>query len=179
MLYMLQKCSILKVAAVFFDEPTKEHYLIEVSKKSKLAHTSVKRHLDALKKLEVIKEYVEEKGNRQYPIYKANINNDAYRYYKKILNMMQLKELVRYLKDNLMPKSIILFGSYQKGEDIEGSDIDIFVECKEEKIDLIRFRKQLNRNIELHFKKNFNEYPKELKNNIINGTILDGYLEVF
>ena len=36
----------------------------------------------------------------------------------------------------LAPKSIVLFGSYQKGEDIENSDIDIFVECKKEKLNI-------------------------------------------
>lgn len=174
---MLQKCSIIKVAAVFFNEPVKNHYLIEISKKSKLAHTSVKKHLTTLKNLSIIKESIEEKGNRKFPIYKANINDETYRYYKKIYNILQLKELTKFLKDSLMPKSIVLFGSYQKGEDIENSDIDIFIECKEEKIDLTKFR--LNRNIQLHFKKNFSEYPKELKNNIINGTTLAGYLEVF
>lgn len=176
---MLQKCSIMKVAAVFFNEPVKNHYLIEISKKSKLAHTSVKKHLTTLKNISVIKESIEEKGNRKYPIYKADINNETYKYYKKIYNILQLKEVTKFLKDNLMPNSIVLFGSYQKGEDLENSDIDIFIECKEEKIDLTKFKKQLNRNIQLHFKKNFNEYPKELKNNIINGIVLDGYLEVF
>ena len=51
---MLQKCSIWKIAKVFFDEPTREHYLIEISKKSRLAHTSVKQHLLTLKALSII-----------------------------------------------------------------------------------------------------------------------------
>ena len=77
-----------------------------------------------------------------------------------------------------MPKSIIVFGSYAKGEDIEDSDIDIFVECEEEKLDLEPFEKQLKRKVQFHFKENFKAYSKELRNNIINGIILRGYLEV-
>ena len=42
---MLQKCSILQVAGVFFNEPTKDHYLIEISQKANLAHTAVKKNL--------------------------------------------------------------------------------------------------------------------------------------
>jgi len=178
---MLQKCSILKVAEIFFKEPTKEHYLLEISKKSDIAHTSVKKHLSTLKKQLIITERIEEKGNRRFPIYKANINEKNYREHKQIYNLLKLREskLLDFLNDTLMPGSIVLFGSYQKGEDTENSDIDIFIEAKEEKIDLTKFEKQLNRSIQLHFKENFKKYPNELKNNIINGIVLEGYLEAF
>ena len=78
-----------------------------------------------------------------------------------------------------MPKCIVLFGSFQKGEDIEQSDIDLFIESPKLKIDLKKFEKKMKRKIELHFKENFSKYPKELKNNIINGTVLFGFLEGF
>ena len=45
--------------------------------------------------------------------------------------------------------------------------------------DLERFEKSLNRKISLHFSDNFNKLPKELRNNIINGVRLAGYLEAF
>lgn len=178
---MLQKCSILTTAGVFFREPGRQHYLIEISKKAKLAHTSVKKHLSTLKKLSIIKESIEKKGKRKFPLYRADINNKTYKYYKKIYNLLQLKEsgVIDFLKDELMPKAIVLFGSYQRGEDTEDSDIDIFLECKEKKLELSSFKKELNRDIQLHFRENFKKYPKELKNNIINGTMLDGYLEAF
>jgi predicted nucleotidyltransferase len=178
---MLQKCSILRVASVFFNEPTKNHYLKEISQKANLAHTAVKKYLSMLKKLSIIIEYNEKKGKRDFPIYKAEINNKEYKKQKRIYNLIQLQEsgIIEFLKENLMPKSIVLFGSYQKGEDFEDSDIDIFVECKKEEMKLNKFTKQLNRNIQLHFKDNFEKYPEELKNNIINGFILEGYLEAY
>ncbi|MBU0456536.1 MAG: nucleotidyltransferase domain-containing protein [Nanoarchaeota archaeon] len=178
---MLQKCSILRVAEVFFYEPTKEHYLKEISKKALLAHTSTKNHLEELKKLSIIKETVEKKGKREFPIFKADFNNKEYKKYKTTSNLIKLKEtkLIDFLQDKLMPKSIVLFGSYLKGEDIEDSDIDLFIECKEEKIDLSKFKKELKRNIQLHFNKSFKDFPNELKNNIANGLVLYGYLEVF
>ncbi len=176
---MLQKCSILQVAGVFFNEPTKDHYLTEISQKANLAHTAVKKHLSELKKLSIITEHHEKKGKRTFPIYKANINDKEYKKQKRTSNLIQLQEskLIEFLKDNLMPNSIVLFGSYQKGEDIEDSDIDLFIECKKEEINLNKFKKLLNRNIQLHFKDNFKTYPQDLKNNIINGLILVGYLE--
>lgn len=178
---MLQKCHILDVAGVFFREPTRDHYLIEISKKANLSHTSTKTHLQALIKLSIIKESIEKKGTRKFPLFKADINNKNYKDYKKIYNLLELQNsnLIPFLKDTLMPKCIILFGSYQRGEDLEESDIDLFVEYKEEKLDLSKFAKKLNRKIQLHFKENFKDYPKELKNNIINGMVLEGYLEGF
>ena len=178
---MLQRCSVLAVAGVFFREPTKDHYLIEVSKKADLSHTSTKSHLQILVKLSIIKKTTEKKGNREFPIFKADINHNNYKSYKKIYNLLELQnsKIIDFLKDSLMPKCIVLFGSYHRGEDIEDSDIDIFVECKEEKIDVSKFAKVLNRNIQLHFKEHFKRYPEELKNNIINGGVLEGYLEAF
>ena len=76
-------------------------------------------------------------------------------------------------------RAIILFGSYSRGEDISTSDIDIgIITPKKNQPELKNFEKKLKRKVQLHFKTNFNDYPKELKNNISNGIVLDGYLEV-
>jgi|SRR3989344_228027 len=178
---MLQECSILQVAAIFFNEPTKSHYLMEISIKSQIAHTSVKNYLHQLQKQHIIQETIEKKGKRNFPLYHAHLNHNKYQKYKQIYNLIQLEEssLISFLKDQCMPKSIILFGSYFRGEDLEDSDIDIFIESKYEKLDIAKFEKQLNRKIQLHFKEKFQSYPKELKNNILNGLIMSGYLEVF
>ena len=85
--------------------------------------------------------------------------------------------MIEFIEEKLMPKSIVLFGSYRRGEDTESSDIDLFVECKEESINLKPFEKVLGRKIEIHFKEDFMSYPKELKNNIINGIVLNGFLD--
>lgn len=179
MYYMLQKYTLWSVAGVFFKEPTKEHYLKQISREIQIAHTSVKKNLDRLMRLSIIKEKVIEKGKRKFPVYKANINSKQYLNYKRLYNLIIIKEsgLIDYLYDKIMPNSIVLFGSFQKGEDTEKSDIDIYIESQPKKMDLSLFEKKLNRKIQLHFKINFRSYPKELKNSIINGTVLRGYLE--
>jgi predicted nucleotidyltransferase len=178
---MLERCSIFKVAEVFFDEPTKAHYLVEISKKSNIAHTSVKVHLESLKKIGIMQESSEKKGKRNFPIYKADIESEEYRFYKRIDNLEKLRKsgLSGFLKDKFMPNAIVLFGSYEKGEDTEESDIDLFLGCEKKEVELARFEKMLHRKIQLHFKAKFKEYPKELKNNIINGIVIEGYLEAF
>lgn len=174
---MLQKYSIYLISGIFFKEPTTEHYLMEISRKTKIAHTSVKKHLETLTELNIIEKTIKLQGTRKYPIFKAKINNENYKQYKKIHNIEELTELIKFLKEKLMPKTIVLFGSYSRGEDIEDSDIDLFIESKKENLDLKKFEKKLSRKIQLHFNESFKKYPSELKNNIINGIIMQGYLE--
>jgi len=176
---MLQNYSIWKTAELFFLEPTKKHYLKEISIKLSIAHTSIKNNLKELKKLGIIIETIEKRGSRKFPIYTANLEDNNYKKYKKISNLFLIYEsgIIEFLRDNLMPHSIVLFGSYSRGEDIEESDIDLYIECEKNEINLQKFGKKLHRKIETHFKSNFQEYPKELKNNIINGIVLSGYLE--
>lgn len=176
---MLQKSSIEKTVEVFFINPTKNHCLINISRAVGLAHTSTKKNLTKLVKMGLIKEEIEKKGKRKFPLYKANINTDKFRQHKIIYNLSKLFEsgLISFLETKLIPNTIVVFGSYRRGEDVEESDIDLFIETVEEKLDLFLFEKKLNRKIQIHFKKKFTLYPKELKNNIINGIVMHGFLE--
>ncbi|MCJ7479037.1 MAG: nucleotidyltransferase domain-containing protein [Candidatus Nanohaloarchaeota archaeon QJJ-7] len=175
---MLQECSAWVVGEVFFQEPTEEHYLSEISRKSGIAHTSVKNHLETLGEESIIETQIEEKGERTYPRYRATMNQE-YRFYKKIHLLQQLHTsgLVEHLVDRNQPDCIILFGSAARGEDTETSDIDLYIQAEERDHDLKEFEKQLNREIQLHTGPEFQEYPKELRNNIINGITLHGFLQ--
>ncbi|MBN2141787.1 nucleotidyltransferase domain-containing protein [Candidatus Woesearchaeota archaeon] len=154
---------------------------MEISRKIKLAHTSVKKAITELAKEGMITEQIEKKGRRNFPIYKANINNACFKEKKRIYNLQKITEsgLIEHIEEKLTPKSIVMFGSYQRGEDLEDSDIDLFIECPETEVDIKQYEKKLKRKIQLHFNKDFTRYPVELKNNIVNGTILKGYLEAF
>ena len=138
MYYMLQKSSLWMVAKVFFDEPTKKHYLKDISRNIKLAHTSVKKYLEQLVEQKLIIETKEQRGQRQFPMFQANLGNGEFKEYKKISNLIEIQEskLINFLRNKTMPKSIILFGSYARGEDIEDSDIDLFIEAKRGTIDI-------------------------------------------
>ncbi|MBS3127292.1 nucleotidyltransferase domain-containing protein [Candidatus Woesearchaeota archaeon] len=176
---MLQKSSIERTVEVFFINPTKNHYLMDISRTIGLAHTSVKKNLDKLIKIGLIVESVEKRGDRKFPFYKANLDNKLFKKYKTIYNISTIldSKIIELIEEKLMPKCIVLFGSYQRGEDVEKSDIDLFIECEKDELDVTSFEKKLGRKIELHFNDNFISYSKELKNNIINGLVLSGFLE--
>lgn len=81
--------------------------------------------------------------------------------------------------------SIILFGSFAKGENHADSDIDLFIITEDKKeFDCSKFERKLGYEIELfvHTPKEFQELrksSKELLNNVLNGIKLSGYTEVF
>ena len=61
---------------------------------------------------------------------------------KKLDIIREIKEsgLLEYLQNICMPDAIILFGSASRGEDVKGSDIDLYLQCPERKLDLSKFR---------------------------------------
>src|SRR3989338_4352007 len=172
---MLQKDNRHKILGLFFEDPLTGFQLREISRKANIAPASVKRYLGELEKEELIT-----KAKHRiygYPVYYANRDNENFRFLKRLGTITNINEsgLMDYLAENCMPDAIILFGSSARGEDLKDSDIDLFVMAKEEKMDLVKFEKKLNRKINILFSDNFNGLSKELKNNVINGIILKGY----
>ena len=178
---MLQKYNKWKVLGVFFENPNPRpaFQLREISRHAGIAPTSVKRYLDGLEKEDLI--IKELHRVHKYPMYWANRANENFRQLKKIDMIISIREsgLLDYLRETCMPDAIVLFGSAARGEDLKDSDIDIFLLCKEKKLELQRYENRLKRKISVRFSKSFDKEPTELKNNIINGVILHGYLKVF
>jgi len=179
---MLQKDNRYRILRIFFEDPSPKgigFQLREVSRKVAIATPSVKKYLTELEKEGLI---VNVKHRiHGYPVYYANRDNDNFKFLKRLDTLMKIKEsgLLEYLSESCMPDVIILFGSSASGEDLKDSDIDLFVASKDEKLSLDKFEKHLNRKISILFSDSFGRMSKELKNNIINGVILKGYLKVF
>ncbi|MBI2144300.1 nucleotidyltransferase domain-containing protein [Candidatus Woesearchaeota archaeon] len=179
---MLQNYNKWRILGIFFNDPLPEgggFQLREIGRKAKLAPTSVKNYLKKLKAEGLIRE---SKHRAQgFPIYSANRENEKYIFYKKLNTLTLVFEsgLISYLNDLCMPGAIVLFGSAAKGEDTIESDLDLFMLCKKREAELHRFEKVIGRRISLFFTENFSELSSELKNNIINGIRLNGYLKVF
>ncbi len=162
---------------VFFDDPIKDFQLRQISRMIKLEHKSVLIYLKKLVKLGLIKINT----STLYKSYNSNTENEIFKKYKKIFNQLKISEsgLIEFLDNELMPEVIILFGGYAKGTDVKDSDIDIFIQSKQQKINLDKFEKILKRKIHLVFDKDLKYMSKELKNNITNGIILSGNLRLF
>src|SRR3989338_368403 len=174
---MIQNYSRYRILQEFFDSPRKDFQMRELSRRTEIAQTSVINHLKELLKEQLI--IKEKKGI--YPTFKANRDDEMFKLYKKNDLLLKIRQtgLVDFIYDSCLPDAVMLFCSASKGEDLEESDIDLYVQAKEKKLNLQRYEKLLNRKITLFFKENFSELGNELKNNIINGIVITGYLKVF
>lgn len=179
---MLQNYNKWTILKLFFDDPIPKgdgFQLREISRKIKLAPGSVKKYLIELEKEELI---IKSK-HRVYgfPVYRANRDNKKFQFFKKIntLILLEYSGLLEYLQNECIPDAVILFGSASRGEDLKHSDIDLFVLCREKQLNLENYEKMVNRKINVLFSENFKTISKELRNNILNGVILYGYLKVF
>ena len=87
--------------------------------------------------------------------------------------------LADFLRVNFAGGTIVLFGSYSLGEDTVTSDIDMAViGRKSKRVDLEKFEKMLERKININFFPSFNEVHKNLRENLFNGIILLGGVEL-
>jgi len=178
---MLKKDNKNKILEVFFNNPLPKgigFQLREISRKIELAPKSVKNYLEELEENNLIVK----KPHRihEYPVYYGNQENDYFKLLKKLDTIKNLNEcgLLEFIEDSCFPETIILFGSASRGEDTEDSDIDLYVQSPHKDLNLKNYELKLNRKINLFFEKNFMKLSSELKNNILNGHKLRGYLNV-
>lgn len=166
---------------MFFDDPNPRgpgFQLREISRLAGIAPPSVKKYLEELFKEDLIVKSAHRV--RRYPVYRANRANEGFRFLKRVDMVFRIREsgLLDYLNDQCMPDAVVLFGSASRGEDLAESDADIFVQSKERELKLEKYEKQLKRRINIFFAPDFGKLSAELRNNIINGVILSGYLKV-
>ena len=108
---------------------------------------------------------------------RINSENEFIMGLKRYWNILKVYSsgLESYLKDSSPGATIILFGSFARGDDIYNSDIDIAIIGMEKKdIPVSQFEKFFQKDIHISFFKNFREIHKNLKENLCNGIVLSG-----
>ncbi len=122
----------------------------------------------------------QDKESKRWSI-ELNRDNPHAIWLKRSDNLKQIYEsgLVKFLYDSLPGATIILFGSYSLGEDTTTSDIDLAViGVKLKELNLTKFDKILERKIILNYYGSFKDIHKHLLNNILNGIVLKGTVEL-
>lgn len=175
---MIRKDIKSKIREYFFINPDAKMRVRQIEKVLNLPLPSVIRYCKELEKEEILK--IVKTGGVVF--YTANRGNENFILEKKLFNIKQLYSsgLVEHLKRELLNPLIIVFGSYSKGEDGENSDIDLYIESSKKILNMGRFEKTLKRKISVFVHKNIREITNfHLANNILNGVVLNGYIEVF
>lgn len=163
----------------FFRNPTEKLGLRQIEKKLDMSFPSVVRYAKELEEEGILKSSAV--GNMR--LYSADRASKVFIFEKRLFNMSEINNsgLLEFLIDRCENPVIVLFGSYFRGEDTENSDIDIFVEFHGHvEICLEKFEKILGRRIHIIMEKSMRSIKnKELANNIANGMVFNGFIEVF
>lgn len=141
--------------------------------------TAVSKALPDLEKEKLL--IVKKDKNLNLNIVELNRNSEKVLNLKRVENLKRIYEsgLIDFLRNQFVGSTIILFGSYSKGEDVIDSDIDIaIIYSKEKKVDLSKFNNFLEKEIILNFYDSFKIIHKHLKENILNGILLEGGIEL-
>jgi predicted nucleotidyltransferase len=163
-----------RVLRVFFDNPAKKFHIREIARITKLNPNTVLNILRTLEKGTLIKK------TKMKHIVEVSANiNEEFKNEKRINNLSRLYEsgIIEFLVNEFHPEAISVVGSYSTGEDIENSDIDLVIISKIEKeLNLSKFERFFNRKIHLIIT-GYKSMSEEFYLNLINGIILDGYLD--
>lgn len=142
MIQLYQNVTQLRVLSHFFENPNEEFYLRELGRLLKLSPMTVKRALDDLVNDKLI---IRQKKKNQI-LYHANTESLSYKFAKISYNLARLEEneILDFLLDKIPGiSSIILYGSYAKGENDKHSDLDLLMICTTKKIDSNEIEKRL------------------------------------
>ena len=170
---MIEKSTIQKVLGLFFENPSKEFHLRGLSRLLKLSMPTIISSTSILAKQKLI---IKTKGKVITKVL-ANRENAYFARYKRLHNLEKIYSsgIVDYLSHAYNnPKTIILFGSFSRGEDIESSDIDIAIITKKKlNLDTLKYEKTLKKRISIH-EVNMDKISIEFKANLANGIVLEG-----
>jgi predicted nucleotidyltransferase len=163
-----------KISDLFFNYPMKEFHVRQISRDLKLNTKTVMKYLKILQKEGIINKI---KKKHEHTHYEANKLSRIYKYEKSSSEIKKILRsgLIEFLEKQT--KTIILFGSIWKGTHTKDSDIDIFIQDTQKKLNLNEFERKLNRKISILSEKSLEKLSKGLLNNIQQGYLLSGKLE--
>src|SRR3989338_508710 len=154
-----------------------------VARPLKVSTTAVSKALIELEKEGLIK--VEKSKTMNLMSIEFNRDNKKAVEMKRVENLKMIYEsgLSDFLFNEFPGCAIILFGSYSRGEDTwtreSRSDIDIaIIGTKGKDQELTKFDKILERTVFINFYESWKDIHKQLKNNILNGILLSGGIEL-
>lgn len=151
----------------------------QIAKRLDVSQTAVKKALPELETKSMITS-VQDSETKRWSV-ELNRDNHTITQLKRAENLKMIYEtgLVDFLEQKLPGATIILFGSYSRGEDTINSDIDIAVIGRKEKnIDLETYEQMLQRDIIINYYDDFSSIHTTLKENLFNGIVLRGAVEL-
>lgn len=152
----------------FFEDNYRRIHVREFAKLQKISPPTASKRLESLNKENLIKKEID----KQYYYYFANKDSFIFKDLQRIYWKEKLEKvgLIEEITNQTFNPTIILFGSLAKAEAKVDSDIDLaIITISSKELDLRKFEKKLNKEIQIFKFKTINDIPLELKNNILDG----------
>lgn len=167
------------ILSFLFDNAGKSFNARNLAKSLEVSQTAISKALPGLVKEELVKVEKDKISGRL----SIELNRDNRRVIniKRVSNLKEIYEsgLLEFLYEKFPSATIVLFGSFSFGEDTIDSDMDIaIIGAKEMSVNLKNFSKRLHKEIFLHFYESLIGVNKNLKENILNGIVLKGGIEL-
>lgn len=139
---------VIGAFAYFINHPHEEVYLREFGRKQSISPNTAQRFLDFFVKEGLLIE--SRKGNLRY--FRANTESVSYRQIKIAYNVVSIEKsgLIKEFRGRNF-SHLVLFGSYGRGENDAGSDIDLVAIGPVKQVNLGAIEKKLGRPINAHF----------------------------
>jgi len=166
-----------KIINLFYYDSMGKLQIREIARTAGLDTKTVMKYLKKFTKERLI---VRRKKRGGFPYYEANRLCPLYRYKKSIAALEKIygSGIIERLEKELNPKIIVLYGSMRKGTYHPKSDIDIFVQAKYKNVGLYDIETKLGHKVHLLFEEDLKNLSKGLLQNIYNGIVLSGELEI-
>lgn len=157
----------------FFEDNYRRIHIREYARIQEVSPPTSSKTLEGLYNEGLLKKEID----RGYFFYYANRDSYLFIDLQRIYWRMKLIEvgLVDYIIKERLDPLIILFGSIAKAEAKKDSDIDLAVfSVSKKQINSEKFQKRLKKEIQILSFKSLDEVPDNLKQNILNGYIVEG-----
>lgn len=164
--------SIFKLLCIYAGKKLNQR---QIAKLLEVSPTAVANSLPPLVKKNLIL-YEKEKEMNLVSI-SLNRENKLTMQLKRAENLKMIYEsgILEHLEEEFPGSTIILFGSFSRGDDTVTSDIDIaIIGSKEKSPELTKFEKYFEKKIIINFYPELKEVHKDLRENLCNGIVLSG-----
>jgi len=172
-MFSLVNSKQLEIMEEFCRNPELEASIREISRLTNISPKWVSKNVDELEELELLS--VEESK-----VSKKVSTGKEFTEFKEIYNFAELKEsrIVEHLDEAFRPDAIVLYGSFERGEDKKDSDIDLaIINGRQIESDLAEFEEKLGREIHLQHIKKLKDTDRNFLNSLANGKVLTGFIE--
>ena len=151
---------------LFFEDNYRRIHVREFAKLTNISPPTASKLLEGFVTEGLLKKEID----KQHHLYYTNKESELFKSLQQVYWKIKLESLIKYVEENYLEATIILFGSANKTEIKKTSDLDIaIISSSKKQIKIKPFEKEIERPIQIFQFKTMKEIPKNLRKNVEKG----------